>query len=41
MYIDDTIIAGILTVVFVLAFFGGLGWHIMKDIKQTQAQQKK
>lgn len=40
MYIDETIIAGVLTVLFVLAFFGGLGWHIIKDIKQTEAQKK-
>lgn len=39
MYIDETIIAGVLTVLFVLAFLGGLALHIVKDIKKTKANK--
>ena len=39
MYIDETIIAGLLTVAFVLAFLGGLAVHIVNDMKKNE--QKK
>lgn len=36
MYIDAAVIAGLLTVLLILAFFGGVGLFIWSDIKKTK-----
>jgi len=35
MYIDAAVIAGLLTVALILAFFGGIGLFIWSDIKKS------
>jgi hypothetical protein len=36
MYIDAAVIAGLITVGLMLAFFGGVGLFIWKDIQKTK-----
>ena len=39
MYVDAAVIAGILTVGLMLAFFGGVGLFIRSDIKKQKKEQ--
>ena len=39
MYVDSAVIAGLLTVVLMLAFFGGVGLFIRSDIKKSKKNQ--
>ncbi|MEH6564843.1 MAG: cytochrome c oxidase subunit CcoM [Halopseudomonas sp.] len=36
MYIDAAVIAGLITVALMLAFFGGVGMFIWSDIKKSK-----
>lgn len=36
MYIDAAVVAGLLTVLLILAFFGGVGLFIWSDIQKTK-----
>lgn len=39
MYMDETIWASLIVIGGTLAFFGGLGWFIYKDIKENTNKQ--
>lgn len=41
MYMDAVVIAGILTVLLILAFFVGVGIFIMKDVKRHREEGTK
>lgn len=41
MYIDDTIIAGLLAVLMILLFFVGLGIYVLSDIRKHASAKNK
>ena len=40
IYIDETVIAGLIVVAGTLGFFGGVGWFIWQDNKKAQLKNK-
>lgn len=38
MYFDTVVVAGLLTVGLIFAFFGGIAWYVYQDMKAHPAQ---
>mgnify|MGYP006394474909 CR=1 FL=1 len=39
MFLDDTVLAGLLAVAATCAFFGGVGWFIYSDIQKHKRKK--
>ena len=40
IYIDETVIAGLIVVAGTIGFFGGVAWFIWQDNKKAELQKK-